>query len=345
MLLAIQSHLKCLNMNFRFKCFKSSVHSRFSSERRKTWCDRLVSEVNIEKSKWHDRMNQREKQTLIDLLDLRYPHEWFPEARKQKRTLHCHLGGTNSGKTHSAVEALMNSNRGVYCAPLRLLAMEMWERIRLKSPCHLITGEIRIDAASPTRPKLDDSTCTSEDNSKCFLNLENIQKTDKEHVSCTVEMLDFAKSYDVAIIDEIQMVSDPQRGWAFTQALLGVNAKDVYLCGEEAILPIIESIAAMTGDTVTVKRFERLSPLTVESSSLKGNLSALLPGDCVVTFSRNSIFEARDLIFRETGRKCATVYGRLPLENRALQARLFNERLDKCDILVASDAIGMGLNL
>lgn len=165
-------------------------------------------------------------------------------------------------------------------------------------------------------------------------------------LACTVEMLDLDREFDVAVIDEIQMFADAQRGWAFTQALLGVKAKEIYLCGEEAALPLIKEIAAEAGDEIHVSRYERLSPLSVGERSLEDNLKNLRQGDCVVCFSRKKIFEMKQLIENELdGVKCAVVYGNLPMENRLVQARKFNAREDGHGILVASDAIGMGLNL
>lgn len=261
---------------------------------------------------------------LRSQLDFRYPHEWWPQARlRTPRIIHCHVGPTNSGKTHAAIQRLRQAERGVYCAPLRLLAMEMWEKLNgLGKRCALRTGE--VTSGPPDMPTLEYTTVDT--------------------LACTVEMLDTTREFDVAVIDEIQMVSDEQRGWAFTQALLGVNAKEVYVCGEEAAVKLVKEMAAQTGDKVEVTEYSRLSPLTVAERPL-GSLKNLQPGDCVVAFSRKRIFQTKFLIEMETGKKCAVVYGNLPMENRTEQAKAFNERRGGFDIMVASDAIGMGLNL
>lgn len=69
------------------------------------------------------------------------PHEWFPEARKMKRVIHYHMGPTNSGKTKSAIDSLIKAKRGIYCAPLRLLAWEISETLSINGiPCNLVTG-------------------------------------------------------------------------------------------------------------------------------------------------------------------------------------------------------------
>ena len=150
---------------------------------------------------------------------------------------------------------------------------------------------------------------------------------------------------DVAVIDEIQMINHEERGWAWTQAFLGLQAKEVHLCGEARTVPLIRELCALTGDEVHVHEYERLSPLKVADRSLKGELDQLEKGDCVVCFSVMNIHAMRKAIEKRTGKKCAIVYGSLPPETRAQQARLFNDPDNDYDFLVASDAIGMGLNL
>lgn len=76
------------------------------------------------------------------LLDIRFPYEWFPATRALQRTIHVHVGPTNSGKTYQAIKALENSKSGVYAGPLRLLATEVYHRLLAKGlPCCLLTGE------------------------------------------------------------------------------------------------------------------------------------------------------------------------------------------------------------
>ncbi|KAG6819713.1 hypothetical protein H0H93_009329 [Arthromyces matolae] len=164
-------------------------------------------------------------------------------------------------------------------------------------------------------------------------------------LACTVEMLTLSKYYDVAVIDEIQMISDPDRGSAWTHAVLGVNAGEVHLCGEETAVPIIEKLLEYTGDELVVKRYQRLSPLEVQEQSLEGDLTKVRKGDCIVTFSRSNIFKYKREIEARTDLRCAIVYGRLPPEIRSEQAALFNDPDSGYDVLIGSDAIGMGLNL
>jgi ATP-dependent RNA helicase SUPV3L1/SUV3 len=237
------------------------------------------------------------------------------------RKLILHVGPTNSGKTHSALVALSNARVGAYAGPLRLLAHEVYSRFNegrvpgLDGPrlCSLVTGEERREVAGAGI------------------------------ISCTVEMLPAVKYFDVVVIDEIQMIADPQRGQAWTSALLSVNAKEIHLCGEESAVDLIQRLGKRMGDEVEVRRYKRLSPLEMADKSLQEDFSLLQPGDCVVTFSRNNIFAIKQRIEQETKMRVAVAYGGLPPEVREKQASLFNA--GQYEVMVASDAIGMGLNL
>jgi ATP-dependent RNA helicase SUPV3L1/SUV3 len=257
------------------------------------------------------------------LADLRYPTEWYPGTRSMHRTVHLHVGPTNSGKTYHALQRLEQAERGVYAGPLRLLAHEVYTRMTAKGKnCSLITGEER---------RVPEATAD--------------QDLSQVMTSCTVEMMPLNMPLDVAVIDEIQMIGNAERGWAWTQALLGVRAKEVHLCGEERTVPLIKELCASVGEKLVVHNYTRLSPLKVAEESLNGKIEDLRKGDCIVSFSVMGIHALRRQIERATGRKVATVYGSLPPETRAQQARLFNDPDNDYDFLVASDAIGMGLNL
>lgn len=252
------------------------------------------------------------------LADFRSPHEWFPATRTMQRKIHLHVGPTNSGKTYNALKALENSSIGIYAGPLRLLAHETYMRFKAKGKrCALITGEE-----------------------------QRIPEGDENYfASCTVEMTPLNQRVDVAVIDEIQMIGDDQRGWAWTQAVLGVQAKEVHLCGEERAVSLVEALCAKTGDEVVVHRYQRLSSLQPMQESLGGRFENLRKGDAVVSFSRIGLHSLKKGIEEATGKKCAIVYGALPPETRAQQAALFNDPDNDYDFLAASDAIGMGLNL
>jgi len=249
--------------------------------------------------------------------DTRFPQEWFVGTRQTQRTWHLHVGPTNSGKTYHALKRLEELGNGIYAGPLRLLAQEIFERMNAKGiPCNLVMGDdVRV---------VDEHATV---------------------LSSTMEMVDLNKEVDVCVIDEIQMIGDEDRGWAWTEAVLGVKAKELHLCGEERTVDLIRRLAASVGDKLIIHRYTRLGPLEVETESLDGDLTKVQKGDCVVTFSRRNIFAMKRSIEEKTGKRCAVIYGSLPPETRSMQARLFNDENTDYDILVASDAVGMGLNL
>jgi hypothetical protein len=135
-------------------------------------------------------------------IDMTQPHLWFSKARSMKRKVVCHTGPTNSGKTFEALQRLKAARRGVYSGPLRLLAWEVCNTLRRGGiKCDLVTGQERdFEEASG-------------------------------HVSCTVEMTDLSEHYDVAVIDEFQLIGDQERGWAWSRAFLGLQADELHLCG------------------------------------------------------------------------------------------------------------------
>ncbi|XP_078160186.1 ATP-dependent RNA helicase isoform X2 [Carex rostrata] len=225
------------------------------------------------------------------------------------------MGPTNSGKTYHALKRLEASSSGLYCGPLRLLAWEVAQRMnKAKVPCNLITGQERdeIDGA--------------------------------QHTSVTVEMADVSSEYQCAVIDEIQMVSCKTRGFAFTRALLGICSDELHVCGDPASVPLIQRILEVTGDNVQIQYYERLSPLVPLKVPLE-SFSNIKKGDCIVTFSRTDIYRLKKKIEARGKHLCSVVYGSLPPETRTKQATLFNDDKSEMDVLVASDAIGMGLNL
>ena len=244
-----------------------------------------------------------------------------------------HVGPTNSGKTHNALRALASARSGVYAGPLRLLAHEIFHRFNSGM---IVPKEGSLDDP-PGMHKRACNMITGEE--------QRIVDNDAGLTSCTVEMLNFVTHYDVAVVDEIQMISDPERGGAWTSAVLGLCAKEIHLCGEDSVVPLIQSILAETGDEIIVNRYDRLTPLTIAEESLNGKLTGIQKGDCVVTFTRSGIFKLKKDIEEATGMRCAIAYGRLPPEVRSEQAILFNDPKSGYDVLVGSDALGMGLNL
>lgn len=273
---------------------------------------------HFEKHHYDMKHAGREAWEQQKFLNFRYPQEWYPAARAMKRHIHLHVGPTNSGKTYHALKRLESAQSGFYGGPLRLLAHEVYTRLNNKNiSCGLLTGdEVRIPDGKPPRI-----------------------------YSNTVEMVPLGQDVDVGVIDEIQMIGDVSRGWAWTRALLGARAKELHLCGEERTVNLIQELTASMGDKLTIHRYQRLSPLKVMDKSLRGDWSKLEKGDCIVAFSRLTIHELKSQIEKATGRRVAIVYGSLPPEIRSQQADHFNNPDNDYDFLVASDAIGMGLNL
>ena len=213
------------------------------------------------------------------------------------------------------MEALKASQTGVYLAPLRLLAWEIYEKFtELGVPTRLLTGEeVHGDMTAP-------------------------------FVSCTIEMCDFNKEYETGVIDEIQCIgNDDERGWAWTRAFLGANCKELHVCGDPSAMNLIEKLANMCGDTFEAREYTRLCPLILDKPL--NSLKDVKSGDCIVAFNRNDLYNIKNEIERLTKYRCAIIYGRLPPGNRRTQAKLFNNKDTGYDILVASNAIGMGLNL
>ncbi|KAF9426493.1 RNA helicase [Podila epigama] len=263
---------------------------------------------------------------LQEIADMRYPEDWYPTARLLKRKIIMHVGPTNSGKTHNALLRLQSAETGAYLSPLRLLAHEVFERMNdAGTTCNLITGEERRYGVVDENGVPDPAAA--------------------KVVSCTIEMIDIGRQIDVAVMDEIQMLADPDRGWAWTHALLSLPAKEIHLCGEPTVVELVKNICKLANEEVEVHQYERLSKLEVQEESLHGRLDKIQKGDCVVTFSRKNIFLLKKAIEAETGLRCAVAYGSLPPESRSTQAKLFNDPNSGYDVLVASDAIGMGLNL
>lgn len=245
-----------------------------------------------------------------------YP-ESFELARRLPRRIIAVLGPTNSGKTHEAMEALARARTGVYLAPLRLLALENYERLvaveRDGEPLkvNLVTGEERRLVEGAT------------------------------HTSSTVEMLDTNTRVDVAVIDEIQMLADRDRGAAWTAAVCGAPATTVYLVGAPEARRAIEALAKRLDCPLEIRLLKRKAPLTMEATAVR-KLRNLRKGDAVIAFSRRDVLMWRDLI-TEIGFSASTVYGNLSPEVRRAQAARFRD--GSADIVVATDAIAMGLNL
>lgn len=239
-----------------------------------------------------------------------YPDN-FEKARRLQRTVTLYVGPPNSGKTHAAFERLSQAWDGAYLAPLRLLALEGRDRLVARGvPCSLLTGE------------------------------ENVPDVGARAVSSTIEMVDTNKPIDVAVIDEAQMIFDPFRGWAWTQAIVAVPANEVVIICSAYAVPVIENLLGLCGERCTVHHFERKQHVQVLSHPVP--IESLKLGDAVVAFSRREVLLLRDQI-AASGHPVSVIYGALPPEVRRREAERFAK--GESHILVATDAIGMGLNL
>jgi ATP-dependent RNA helicase SUPV3L1/SUV3 len=252
--------------------------------------------------------------TLFDGLAQRNPGfldylQCFPLARSIRRKVVAWLGPTNSGKTHRAMLALAAAESGMYLGPLRLLALEQRDRLtELGTRCSLITGEER-DEASPT------------------------------HSSRTVEMADFSRPVGVCVLDEMQLAFDRDRGWAWVAAYCGVAADTLIVTGPASAEPVIRRLAGLCGDQVEVNLLPRLGSLAYEGVIDWRRVPAR---SAVIGFSRTLVLELKAMLEAQ-GQRVAVIYGGLSPEVRRNEARRFRE--GEADIVCATDAIGLGLNL
>lgn len=239
------------------------------------------------------------------------PKDEYTEARAMHRHFILHIGGTNTGKTYAGFQRLIRAENGVYLAPLRLLALEAQETLLDNGVnCSLSTGEE-----------------------------EDIRDCDT-HVAATAEKLDMKRRFEVAVIDECQMIADRERGYAWTRAILGVLAEEIHLCSAPEAKPLLLKIIHSCGDSVEVIEHTRKTPLLCMKRVV--NYLDIQPGDALITFSKIGVLSiAEDL--RQHGKDAAIIYGALPYATRRKQVEGFLNG-DR-QYVVSTDAIGMGLNL
>jgi ATP-dependent RNA helicase SUPV3L1/SUV3 len=239
------------------------------------------------------------------------PKDEFSDARKIKRKFFLHLGETNTGKTYNAMERLKKATKGVYLSPLRILALENFEKLNNEGvKCNLITGE------------------------------EEILVEDAKHTSCTIEKLDINENYDIAVIDEIQMIQDEQRGDAWTRALLGLKCREIHICGALNAKEILFDIIEDCGDELEFKEYKRNIPLEIEYKAFSYKDAQV--GDALVVFSKKRVLKLASH-YSNLGIKSSLIYGDLPPEVRRKQYEQFVNK--ESEILITTDAIGMGVNL
>src|SRR5918999_5634478 len=192
---------------------------------------------------------RRRQQEIFRAID---PEVTLPARRFEPETVVAHLGPTNSGKTHAALEFLAHAGRGVFAAPLRMLAQEAHRRLAAQlgdESVGLVTGEERVNEEAPI-------------------------------VCCTAEM---APTHgEVLVLDEVQWADDEERGSAWTRLLLAAEYRHILLLGAVEALPLVRNAFP----DVEVRFFERKAPLDWTGEVAFGHLK---PGTVVVAFSRRAV--------------------------------------------------------
>jgi ATP-dependent RNA helicase SUPV3L1/SUV3 len=219
------------------------------------------------------------------------------------------LGPTNTGKTYLAVERMLGHASGTIGFPLRLLARENYDRIvKLKGTAAvaLITGEERV---IPERPS---------------------------YFVCTVESMPLDRRVGFLAVDEIQLAADPERGHVFTHRLLHARGEDeTMFLGADTVRPLLRKLVP-DADVIGRPRF---STLTYAGPK---KLTRLPRRSAIVAFSAAEVYEMAELMRRQRG-GCAVVMGALSPRTRNAQVAMY--QAGEVDYLVATDAIGMGLNM
>ena len=219
------------------------------------------------------------------------------------------LGPTNTGKTFLAIETLLSFESGMMGFPLRLLAREVYDKVIKKigpSKVALITGE------------------------------EKIIPSNAKYYFCTVESMPIDKKLDFVAIDEIQMASDHERGHIFTDRLLNLRGeKTTMFMGSNSMKNILEKLDE---DVEYIDR-KRLSKLTYAGHK---KISRIERKSAIIAFSAEEVYAIAELIRRQKG-GAAIVMGSLSPKTRNSQVELYQS--GDVDYLVATDAIGMGINM
>ena len=219
------------------------------------------------------------------------------------------LGPTNTGKTHLAIERMCGHSSGMVGFPLRLLAREVYDRVvaqKGKDQVALITGEEKI--------------CPP--NARWFL--------------CTAESMPMDKEFAFVALDEAQLGADAERGHVFTDRLLRARGRDeTMILGSEALRPMLRALVPKA-EIIGRPRFSTLSYAGA------AKLSRLPPRSAIVAFSAEEVYAVAEMLRRLRG-GAAVVMGALSPRTRNAQVQMF--QAGEVDYLVATDAIGMGLNM
>src|SRR3954470_5547378 len=229
----------------------------------------------------------------------------LPERTTEPETVIAHLGPTNSGKTHDALRFLVENGRGVYAAPLRMLAQEAHRRLagELGDEVGLVTGEERVNPDAPI-------------------------------ICCTAEMAPMRG--ETLVLDEVQWAEDEERGSAWTRLMLGGEYRHILLLGAVEALPLVRNAFPQ----VEGRFFEGKTPL--EWIGRRG-IAGLGSGTVVVAFSRRAVIGlAGDLNKFHPG-KVAVLYGAMPLASRREEIDRFLS--GAAEVCASTDVLGHGVNL
>lgn len=251
-----------------------------------------------------ERKKEEEKRIINEI----FGQEYQPSIRRNIRFV-LHIGETNTGKTHHALEKMKAASSGLYLAPLRLLALEVFDKLNQEDTlCSLKTGEEEKIVAGAS------------------------------HISCTVEMFHEKEFFDCIVIDEAQMITDKDRGFSWYKAITKANANEVHIIGSNNVKEIL--LELLGDSSIEIFEYTRDVPLEVEKREFK--FSRVDKGDALICFSRKKVLETASRL-ENSGHSVSMIYGSMPPETRKKQVHRFNS--GESSIIVSTDAIGMGLNL
>ncbi len=237
------------------------------------------------------RLEQKHRDDLRARLVAAFP-TWRHAGRIDQQ-IYLHIGPPNSGKTHEALDALSQARSGWYLAPLRLLAYEIFDRLNQRGVrCNLLTGEeyIPVDGATIT--------------------------------AATVEMFDPMRSGECVVIDEAQLLADPDRGWAWTRAMMEALAPVIHVIGPHTARGLIQQLADAALIPVNIIEHERLAPIQIAEEHWP--ISELPQRTILVAFSRQMVLQLKAEL-EKMKRRVSVVYGSLPPEVRRKQADRFRQ--------------------
>ena len=295
--------------------FRTSASGHVSRVWTESQVDEALSQPGlvaaIEKAKQRRRRKEEKKNEVKDYLQEFDVEQLRQRAEEMERSFVLHVGPTNSGKTYQSIQALRDAPSGQYLGPLRLLALEMYDKLNEDfCRCSLLTGE------------------------------EAIIVEGAEHTASTIELCDYSRHYDVVVIDEAQMITDTFRGDRWVRAIFCVDAREVHICLAPEAKDLICEILDSFGAPYEIVEHKRLAPL--KYSGMFRSISFAKPGDALIVFSRRSVLSVAAELER-SGIKASVIYGALPPVSRREEVRKFTA--GETTVVVATDAIGMGISL